>query len=104
MLPKDLIDPSQTRLLGKSNDYTYYGAPAGDKICIVPVDSAGQGRSMGCTLLKSFEAYGLKTESPDRTEAGWLVVPAGAKKALESVKSEGGWSQQAPNFLVRTNH
>ncbi|WP_235835771.1 MULTISPECIES: hypothetical protein [Arthrobacter] len=104
ILPKDLIDPSQTRLLGKSNDYTYYGAPAGDKICIVPVDSAGQGRSMGCTLLKSFEAYGLKTESPDRTEAGWLVVPAGAKKALESVKSEGGWSQQAPNFLVRTNH
>jgi hypothetical protein len=105
ILPKDLnIDPSQTRLLGKSNDYTYYGAPAGDKICIFPVDSTGQGRSLGCTLLKSFEAYGLKTESPDRTEAGWLVVPAGAKKALESVKSEGGWSQQAPNFLVRTNH
>jgi hypothetical protein len=105
ILPKDMnIDPSQTRLLGKSNHYTYYGVPAGDKICIVPVDSTGQGRSMGCTLLKSFEAYGLKTESPDRTEAGWLVVPAGAKKALESVKGEGGWGQQAPNFLVRTSH
>jgi hypothetical protein len=104
ILPKDMnIDPSQTRLLGKSDYYTYYGVPAGDKICVIPVDSTG-GRSMGCTLLTSFEAYGLKTESPDRTEAGWLVVPAGAKKALESVKSEGGWSQQAPNFLVRTNH
>ncbi|BAS12111.1 hypothetical protein AHiyo8_04140 [Arthrobacter sp. Hiyo8] len=90
--------------MGKSDDYTYYGAPAGDKICIVPVDSAGQGRSMGCTLLGSFEGYGLKVESPDRTEAGWLMVPAGAKRALESVKSEGGWIQQAPNFLVRTNH
>lgn len=106
-LPKNgdfAIDPSQIRLLGHGATYTYYGAPAGDKICLIPVDATGEGRSIGCTLLNSFEAYGLRSDSPDRTEAGWLVVPAGAKKALESVQNEGGWSQQAPNFLVRTNH
>lgn len=59
---------------------------------------------MGCTLLKSFESGGLRTENPDRTEAGWLVVPAGAKQALESVRNEHGWTQQAPNFLVRNSH
>lgn len=29
------------------------------------------------------------------------MVPAGVKKNLESVKDEPGWTQQAPNFLVR---
>lgn len=107
------IDPSQTRLLGHSTTITYYGAPAGEKlapsappgktICIIPVDANGEGKSVGCTLLKNFESGGLRIESPDRTEAGWLVVPAGAERSLESVKDEGGWTQQAPNFLVRNS-
>lgn len=108
------IDPSQTRLLGHSATITYYGAPAGEKlapnappgktICIIPIDANGEGKSVGCTLLKSFESGGLRMESPDRTEAGWLVVPAGAQRSLESVRNEGGWSQQAPNFLVRNSY
>lgn len=108
------IDPSQTRLLGHSATITYYGAPAGEKltpsappgktICIIPVAANGEGRSVGCTLLASFESYGLKIENPDRTEAGWLVVPAGAETSLKSVRNEGGWTQQAPNFLVRNNY
>lgn len=107
------IDPTQTRLLGRSSTITYYGAPAesnstteassGPSICIVPVSAEGTSKTTGCTLLKNFEAYGLKIETPDRSEAGWLVVPAGAETSLESVKDEGGWSLQAPNFLVR-NH
>lgn len=108
------IDPSQTRLLGHSATITYYGAPAGEKltpsappgktICIIPVAANGEGRSVGCTLLTSFESYGLKIENSDRTEAGWLVVPAGAETSLKSVRNEGGWTQQAPNFLVRNNY
>jgi len=108
------IDPSQTRLLGHSATIRYYGAPApeqitngataGKTICMIPVDARGESKSLGCTLLKSFESYGLKIETPDRTEAGWLVVPAAAESSLESVKNEAGWSRQAPNFLVRNNN
>jgi hypothetical protein len=108
------VDPSQTRLLGHSATITYYGAPTAEKvspgassgktICIIPVGANGESRSIGCTLLRSFESYGLKIETPDRTEAGWLVVPAGAETSLESVKNENGWTQQAPNFLVRNNN
>jgi hypothetical protein len=98
------IDPAQVRYLGRADTLTYYGAPAGDKICMFPVDAKGESGPVGCTLLKSFESYGLRLDSADRTESGWLVVPAGARNALDSVKNEGGWSQQAPNFLVRTGH
>lgn len=108
------INASDTRLLGHSATITYYGAPAaenlspgapaGKTICMIPVDANGESKTIGCTLLKSFESYGLKIETPDRTEAGWLVVPAAAKTSLESVKKEGGWTQQAPNFLARNNN
>lgn len=109
------IDPSQTRLLGHSSTFTYYGAPAaeenlrpgapsGKRICIISAPVTGQQASVGCTLLKNFESGGLKVENPNRNEAGWLVIPAGAKEALESVNNEGGWTQQAPNFLVRDKH
>jgi hypothetical protein len=98
------IDPSQTRLVGHSQSLTFYAAPAGDKICLIPVNSKGEGPYVGCTMLKDFESYGLKFETPDRKEAGWLVVPAGANKSLDSVKSDAGWSQAAPNFLVRNDH
>ncbi|MEN8583041.1 hypothetical protein ABFP37_10075 [Burkholderia sp. RS01] len=107
------VDPAQTRLLGHSNSITYYGAPAsgeltpgapsGKAICIIPVTATGESKALGCTLLKNFESYGLKVETPDKTEAGWLIVPAAAKTSMESVKDEGGWVQQAPNFLVRNN-
>jgi hypothetical protein len=97
------VDPSQIRLLGHSATLTYYGVPADDKICMIPVNNKGEGSLVGCTLLKSFESYGLKMDNEDRTESGWLVVPAAAKNALESVKDEPGWSQQAPNFLIREN-
>ncbi|MCB5273744.1 hypothetical protein BJG92_01268 [Arthrobacter sp. SO5] len=98
------LDPSQTRLLGKVDTVTYYGVAAGDKICMVPVDATGKDNGfIGCTLLKSFESGGLKFENAERTEAAWLIAPAAAAKALGSVKSEAGWSQQAPNFLVRNN-
>jgi hypothetical protein len=107
------IDPSQTRLLGHSATTRYYGAPgagnstagapAGKTICIIPVTAAGASNTLGCTLLKTFESYGLKIETPDRTEAGWLVVPAAVEASLESVKDETGWLQQGPNFLVRNN-
>ncbi|MFE5839327.1 hypothetical protein [Arthrobacter sp. NPDC056493] len=108
------IDPTQTRLLGHSNSITYYGAPApgkltpgapsGKALCIIPVNATGESKALGCTLLKNFESYGLKMETPDKTEAGWLVVPAAAKTSMESVKNEPGWSQQAPNFLVRNDN
>jgi hypothetical protein len=98
------IDPSQTRLVGKVDAVTYYGVAAGDKICMIPVDATGKDNGViGCTLLKSFESGGLKFENAERTQAAWLIVPAAAEKSLGSVKSEGGWSQQAPNFLVRNN-
>jgi hypothetical protein len=108
------IEPSQIRLLGHSATITYYGAPASEKltpgapsgktICIIPVTANGESSSVGCTLLRNFESYGLKIETPDRTEAGWLVVPAAVETSLESVKNEPGWTQQAPNFLVRNNN
>lgn len=102
--PRLNIDPSQTRLLGKVDAVTYYGVAAGDKICMIPVDATGKDNGViGCTLLKSFESGGLKFENAERTQAAWLIVPAAAEKSLGSVKSEGGWSQQAPNFLVRNN-
>lgn len=106
-LPKSgdfAIDPSQTRLVGHSQSLTYYAAPAGDKICLIPVNAKGEGPYVGCTLLQGFEGYGLKFETPDRKEAGWLVVPAGATKSLDSVRADAGWSQESPNFLVRNNH
>ncbi|MCB5273743.1 hypothetical protein BJG92_01267 [Arthrobacter sp. SO5] len=98
------LDPSQTRLLGKVDTVTYYGVAAGDKICMVPVDATGKDNGfIGCTLLKSFESGGLKFENAERTEAAWLIAPAAAAKSMGSVKSEAGWSQQAPNFLVRNS-
>jgi hypothetical protein len=107
------IEASQTRLLGHSSTITYYGAPAaenltpgapsGKTICIIPVTANGESSPLGCTLLKSFESYGLRIDTPDRTEAGWLVVPAAVETSLETVKNEGGWTQLAPNFLVRNN-
>ncbi|MET4622852.1 hypothetical protein ABIE18_004331 [Arthrobacter sp. 2762] len=108
------IDSSQTRLLGYSDSYTYFGAPAaevdsmpgtpsGKRICILSVPANRQRASVGCTLLKRFESAGLKVESPGRTEAAWLLVPAGTQEALNSVSSEDGWTQQAPNFLVRNS-
>ncbi len=114
VLKNEAIDPSQTRLLGHSATIRYFGAPAtaqnstpgapsGTSICIIPVAADGTSKTTGCTLLKNFEAYGLKIETPDRSEAGWLVVPAGAAASLESVKDEVGWTLQAPNFLVRNN-
>jgi hypothetical protein len=98
------VDPSQTRLLGKGKTLTYYAVPAGDKICMVPVDANGEGTFIGCTTLQGFETYGLRMENADRTEQAWLVVPAGAKNALDSVSQDSGWAQHAPNFLVRNNH
>ncbi|MEW1820191.1 hypothetical protein AB0323_05270 [Arthrobacter sp. NPDC080031] len=48
ILPKDLnIDPSQTGLLGKSNDYTYYGAPASGKDLYCPCQLHWAGPSHG---------------------------------------------------------
>jgi hypothetical protein len=98
------LDPTQTRLLGHTDTRTYYGAPVGDKICIMPINGTQDDGTAGCTLLKSFESYGLRIDSPDRTESGWLTVPAGTKQALQTVRNEPGWGQQAPNFLVRNNH
>lgn len=98
------LDSTQTRLLGHSDTRTYYGAPLADKICIIPINGTQDDGLAGCTLLKTFESYGLRIDSPDRTESGWLVVPAGMQQALESVRNEAGWSRQAPNFLVRKNH
>lgn len=98
------IDPSQIRLVGRGETLTYFAAPAGDKICMIPVDAQGEGPWVGCTLLQGFESYGLRLENADRTESGWLTVPAAAEKSLESIKDEGGWSQQASNFLVRNKH
>jgi len=97
------VDAANTRRVGQTRTLTYYAAPAeGDKICVIDVVTAKQTvNSAGCTLLKSFESYGLKTVTPDGKESAWLVVPAGVEKSLESVADEPGWKQQAPNFLVR---
>ncbi|BCW17505.1 hypothetical protein NtRootA9_02130 [Arthrobacter sp. NtRootA9] len=99
------VDPANTRRVGQSSTLTYYAAPAdGDKICIVDVVTTTQTvHSAGCTALKSFESFGLKSVAPDGKEAAWLIVPAGAEKSLESVANEPGWKQQAPNFLIREN-
>jgi hypothetical protein len=99
------LDTSQIRLVGHSDTLTYFAAPTGgDKICLFPVTASGETEWSGCTLLKGFESYGLRLETADRTESGWLVVPAAAEKSLGSVENEHGWSEQAPNFLVRNNH
>lgn len=107
------IDPAETRFLGRSPNYTYFGAPAkeardmpanlsGNRICIIAAPIDGRPASVGCTLLKTFESAGLKVESPDRKEAAWLVVPAGMKDALASVANEIGWTQEGPNLLIRS--
>lgn len=95
------VDPTMTRRVGHSATLTYYAAPAGeDLICMIGVDTAtGTSDGAGCTLLKNFEGYGLKAEYG--SETAWLMVPAAVEKNLESVKNEAGWTQQAPNFLVR---
>jgi hypothetical protein len=74
-------------------------------ICMIGVDSKTEtSDGAGCVMLKNFDTYGMKMVIPVGTEAAWLIVPAGVEKNLESVKNEPGWSQQAPNFLVRDNH
>lgn len=99
------IDPAATRRVGNSATLTYYAAPAGDDmICIITVaTSTGTSDGLGCVKLSNFETSGMKVEIADGTEAGWLMVPAAVEKNLESVKNEPGWTQQAPNFLVRDN-
>lgn len=99
------IDPTTTRRIGHTETRTYYAAPAGkDMICMIGVDTkTGTSDGAGCVMLTNFESYGMKMQTSDGAEAAWLVVPLGAKKNLESVKNEPGWSQQAPNFLVRDN-
>ncbi|MBT2515439.1 hypothetical protein [Arthrobacter sp. ISL-30] len=98
------IDPSQTRRLGEVDGITFYGVAAGDKICMIPVDATGKDNgSMGCGLVKNAESGGLKLEYRATSQAAWLVVHGAAEKSLESVKGERGWSQLAPNFLVRSN-
>jgi hypothetical protein len=97
------IDPTKTRRVGQTSAQTYYAAPAGDDfICMIGVDiKTGTSDGAGCVMLKNFESYGMKSVTPDGKESVWLMVPAGVKKNLESVKDEPGWTQQAPNFLVR---
>lgn len=98
------VDPSQLRLLGQGKAYTYYAAPTSSgTICMFPVDAQGQSEWSGCTLLKGFESYGLRLETADRSESAWLVVPEAAEQSLESAKNEAGWTEQAPNFLLRTS-
>jgi hypothetical protein len=100
------IDPTKTRRIGHTETRTYYAAPAGDDmICMIGVNTKTEtSDGAGCVMLTNFETSGMKMVTPDGTEAAWLMVPAGVDKNLESVKSETGWSQQAPNFLVRDNH
>jgi hypothetical protein len=100
------IDPTKTRRIGHTATRTIYAAPAGnDYICDISVDTkTGTSDGAGCVMLKNFEAFGIKTVTADGKESWWLMVPAAVKKNLESVKNEPGWSQQAPNFLVRDNH
>lgn len=97
------VDPASTRWVGETSTLTYYAAPAeGDKICVIDVVTKTKTvNSAGCTLLKSFESFGLKTVTPNGKESAWLVVPAGVEKSLESVADEPGWEQQGPNFLIR---
>lgn len=97
------IDPTKTRRIGHTSAQTYYAAPAGDDyICMIGVDkTTGTSDGAGCVWLKNFESYGMKSVSADGKESVWLMVPAGVKKNLESVKDEPGWTQQGPNFLVR---
>lgn len=99
------IDPSKTRRVGQSDTFTYYAAPAGDDlICMIPVDAKGEAHGKGCAMLNNFDGSGMKLVFLDGKEAGWLMVPAAVEKNLESVEDEPGWTQQAPNFLVRNNH
>jgi hypothetical protein len=97
------IDPMKTRRIGQTSAQMYYAAPAGDDyICMIGVDKkTGTSDGAGCVWLKNFESYGMKSLSADGKESVWLMVPAGVKKNLESVKDEPGWTQQGPNFLVR---
>lgn len=97
------IDPTKTRLVGHTATRTIYAAPAGnDYICDIAVDTkTGTSDGAGCVWLKNFEGFGMKTVTADGKESWWLMVPAAVKKNLESVKDEPGWTQQAPNFLVR---
>lgn len=97
------IDPTKTRRIGHTATRTIYAAPAGsDYICDIGVDTkTGTSDSAGCVMLKNFEAFGSKTVTADGKESWWLMVPAAMEKNLESVKNEPGWTQQAPNFLVR---
>ena len=97
------IDPTKTRRIGETSAQTYYAAPAGnDYMCMIGVDKkTGTSDGAGCVWLKNFESYGMKSVSADGKESVWLMVPAGVKKSLESVKDEPGWTQQAPNLLVR---
>jgi hypothetical protein len=97
------IDPTKTRRVGQTSAKTYYAAPAGnDFICMIGVSKkTGTSDGAGCVMLRNFESYGMKWVTADGKESVWLMVPAGAKKNLESVKDEPGWTQQAPNFLVR---
>ena len=97
------IDPTETRRIGQTSAQTYYAAPAGDDyICMIGVDKkTGTSDGAGCVWLKNFESYGMKSVTADGKESVWLMVPAGAKKNLDSVKDEPGWTRQAPNFLVR---
>jgi hypothetical protein len=97
------IDPTKTRRIGQTSANTYYAAPAGDDyMCMIGVDTkTGTSDGAGCVWLKNFESYGMKSVSPDGKESVWLMVPAGVKNNVESVKDEPGWTQQAPNFLVR---
>ncbi|MBT2521870.1 hypothetical protein J7E80_12975 [Arthrobacter sp. ISL-28] len=97
------IDPTKTRRIGHTATRTIYAAPAGnDFICDIGVDTkTGTSDGAGCVMLKNFEAFGMNTVTADGKESWWLMVPAAVKKNLESVKDEPGWTQQAPNFLVR---
>lgn len=100
------IDPTKTRRVGQTTAKTYYAAPAGnDYICMTGVDKkTGTSDGAGCVWLKNFESYGMKSVTADGKESVWLMVPAAMEKNLESVENEPGWTQQAPNFLVRDNN
>jgi hypothetical protein len=76
------LDPTQTRLLGHSDTRTYYGAPVGDKICIMPISGTQDDGTAGCTLLKTFESYGLRIDNRPWRQS--RTNPAGASKHLTS--------------------
>ncbi|WP_138413544.1 hypothetical protein [Sinomonas gamaensis] len=98
---KSGIDLGSSRYLGKGTTLRYYAVSKGtDLICLIPVGPDGSGKSMGCTRIKGFDTYGLRTGNPEGSEEAWLIMPNSSQVAMAKDPS-GKWIVEADNFLVK---